>query len=363
MKRRLLLGCLGAFFIFMIAATVISENIYYDSLPVVEARYITEGKLTQSFDLIGNIRYERTENLYTAPFDCKSIVLLSDDNSEIKEGDPLYKVAPEEILRAKRQLELSVLYLETENSGLSPSGNVNGLPKEIQLKYQINEIDISSQKAELSLLEALTQSKGIGYSSHSGQVRYGVSAGNPVSKGQPIAVVAEDTGKRTLNWSMNASDGALFGVGDSVDILADILDKSGDQEIASQKFQTLPITRADFSPASQAYSFQAKFPDDVTLNMKDGTASSLTCKYESKETYPFVIPTEAITFDSNSTGFIYAVQSRKRIYGEEYYLVAVNTEARRSVGKDTALANAFSDTEYVVSSSKFLSNEMVVRKK
>lgn len=364
MKRKLLTGGLAAFFILMIAATVIAENIYYDSLPVVEVGYVTEGPLTRQFELTGHIRYEMKENTYQVPINCSGVSFLAGDDAEVKRGKPVYRVPVDEVLRLQKQVELALYSLEEENRKISPDGNVSGLSEESRLRYGINAIDIDAQRKRLTQLESLARSEGVVFANQDGRIHYAVEEGLPVGEGQTVAIIEEDTGGRVLDWGMAASDGALFGIGDSVELVVNVLEQMDKETTGTeQSLQTLQITDIAFSPESQTYLFKARFSDEVTLGMEDGVAVTLTCKYESSEVYPFVIPTEAVTFSSDSTGTVYILQSRKRVYGEEYYVVASSAIIQRSVGRDTALENAFANTEYVIASDRELHDGMVVRLK
>lgn len=116
---------------------------------------------------------------------------------------------------------------------------------------------------------------------------------------------------------MAASDGALFGIGDSVELVVNILEQMDEETTGTeQSLQTLQITDIAFSSESQTYLFKARFSDEVTLGMEDGVA---------------------VTFSS--------------------------AIIQRSVGRDTALENAFANTEYVIASDRELHDGMVVRLK
>lgn len=361
MKRKVLTGCLISFFIVMIVATIISENIYFDSLPVVRAGAVLPGKLSRQFDLTGHIIYDKREYNYLSPFDCSEIAFLAQDGAVVKEGDPIYRVPEKEALRLKKQLQLELLQLEAENDKLYSDSGDTEWAEESRLSYEINALDIEAYKERLAEVEELIQAEGVICANQSGQIFYTAESGNSAAEGQSIAVVSKDTGKRVLQWEMSAADGALFGTGNSVDISVEVLESVNGQMQAVQSVQKLPISRADFSSESQTYRFEAAFPEGLSLSMQDGVVVSFTCRYESPDTYSFVIPTEAVSFESDSSGTIYLLQSRRRFYGEEYYVVANSAQIQRCVGDDTAIVNAFPNAEYVLSSVEGLSDGTVVR--
>ena len=64
--------------------------------------------------------------------------------------------------------------------------------------------------------------------------------------------------------------------------------------------------------------------------MMNGERATILVDYVSDNEYERVLPIDAVVFDSSGSGFLYQLDTRSRVFGQEYYAVstAVQIEGR-----------------------------------
>lgn len=368
MKKKIWIP-LVIFFSVMAIATVVAENLYYGSLPIVTVGTPTQGTLSISYRSQGNVRYGKQPVSLCAGFDFQDVTLLAEDGGRVEKDDPVYCVPAEEVLLLQKLSEAAILDLEDQNKQISPDGSRSGLSERESLQYEINELRIADLERNAEELELLYENGGIVPAGAKGTVAYTARSGAPVQKGQSIALLTADTARRYVEWQMPAEQGRLFAIGDVVEVILQIItiEPNGEVVTASRDYE-LPIEELTYAEQTQTYSFHAGIPEKTNLSMADGTGVTVICRFESEEQYSYIVPESAVTFERDSSGdtgrgYIYAVQSRQKAYGEEYYVIPFYIEVSRRLGNYVALDSVPNGYTLVMTSTEPLANEMAVKLK
>lgn len=361
MKNKVLTTCLVLFFFVMLILAVVAQNIYYDSLPEVVTGLPREGNLTATYPVTASVVYGRLQYPLHADGDFGTVTLLAQNGVGVDSQTPIYSVPAEEVLLVKKRLEVLVLDIKEQDDAL---GLTSGMSDErSRLLQEIILLQLDDLNRQIEALEYLYDNGGIVYADYEGIINYSVAPNSPVRSGQEVAVVAADTRERFISWQMPAEEGELFAAWDSVDALLTVAEPTmfGTTKDKMSNYPVV-ISVAEYYPQSQTYGFTAKIRTDLELAMEDGARVAVTCKYKSNETYDFIIPTSAITFESETRGQIFLVMSRQRVYGEEYYVVPYSVDALRTLGDSTAVSNIFEDSEIVFASDKALADNVAVKR-
>lgn len=364
MKHKGLKIGLCLFFAVMIVATVAAENIYYDSLPFVTTGEAKKAGLSESFDLVGHVAYGKKKNTLFSEFNFQSVTFLKQDGDTVAEGDGIYSVSPEEVLLLQKTLELEAETLKEANEAISETGDLSYLEKDESLQYEINTLKIKETEKKIARLQELYAAGGVVAAGEAGEIRYLGTSGSAMSAGAPIAEIEGDSGKRWITWQLPAETGVLFGTGDSVETTLSVKERKAAMSVDTvtvSRHVSLTIEEMEFSPENQSYSFKASVPEDLTLDMADGTKLSLVFQYQSEVEYGNVVPTQAVIMDGQNEGYIYVVNSRQMVYGKEYYVTKTHVEIQRSLPTDTALTNLPEDAVFVTSSTKELTDGAAVK--
>ena len=374
MKKNIWTICLAGFFTVIIIATLIGENVYYDSLPSIEKTLPAAAHLTASYSVTASVVYGRQEHMVRADHDFSAITLLLHNGASVWEGLPIYRVSLPELRLAIKTLAASVLALQKQNEELAAL-DAEGTDYTLnELLQEINLLQMELLNEKMENLNILYENDGIAYSDYSGHINYAVIPNAPVSSGQEIATIAVDTGARFITWQMPAAEGehmAIGGlersgtVGGSIEatlLIKQYFDLNGtDVPATMPKDYVMMISQMEFNPQSGVYDFWAPINDKIELMMADGATVEGICRYKSREQYDFVIPTNAIKFDSDMNGTVFVLRKRERIYGEEYYVEQIAVEAERILNHLTALKNASLFYEIVTLSDKPLADKMAVK--
>ncbi|MCL2050244.1 MAG: hypothetical protein FWG91_00730 [Lachnospiraceae bacterium] len=359
MNKKIITGCLIVFFILMLVAGIVAENIYYDSLPEVIIGSASNEHLQALYPARASIIYERQKYPLYIDWDFTSITPLQKNGASIEEGMPIYSVKKTEVELMKNRLELIAFDLKAQNDELL---NENMPSERINLRRKINQMEIEELENEIAALKVLFENDGIIYSPHEGIITFFVAGDTPVRSGKEIAVIEKDTGMRFLNWQMPAEEGHLFGVGNAIEttLISSEMAWYGTLE-DKEETHTLYIGNIEYFPQTRIYDFTAEIRDTILLNMKDGAQTTIYCRYISEKSYDNVIPTGAIVFESETRGFVFALGSRQRIYGQEYFVTPYAVEIINSLEDKTAITSILGDQEIVLASDKPLAADKAVK--
>lgn len=349
MKHRGLKIGLVVFFAAMVVATVVAENIYYESLPFVTTGQGKSESLTESMDLSAHIAYGRKEIVLTSPCSFSSLKPLWENGEEAQGG--IFSVPLKELLVEQKKLEL-----ERENLKSLMGGE--GLQEEI---YTL-QLEILEEKIEE--LKAIYAEKGLIATNESGRIEYLVKEGEPVTAGRPLAKISLDTGERYISVQLPAETGTLLGVGDKVDTKVSAKERKNAMsvdDVAVTKQLSLEIAEAKFLPELQVYNIKAILPKDINLDMEEGTKLSVLFNYKSEVSYNSVVPTSAILFESDSQGYVYLINERQRVYGKEYFVKKTPVNIQKTLPTNTALTNLPKDAKLVIRSTGELQDGAAVK--
>ncbi len=351
--KKISLLCLGLFFAAMAIATVVAENVYYASLPAVATEPVVQDQMRVACHAKGTIGFEKETAYCYSPAEFASVELLAESGTAVLRGDALYQFPVNEVLQEKYRLELMALRLEEENRGY-------GDTKEGQLQRKINDLELEELRDGLDKMEALLENEGVVTARQEGTFTASVPNHSSLWSGQEIGAIASDTGRAFIDWELPEEEGKLFHVGDEVSAVITIKEIKGEELEERDVTYRLRIARAQWD--GQGYRFRAGIGDDVMLAMEEGAGTTVNCSYTTRESYEYVVPLNAISFqmDGNS-GMVYVLGKRERMYGEEYYVTPYPVEVEYRMGNYAALRNFSGDGEVVTYSTLPLQGEMAVK--
>ncbi len=345
--------CLGIFFAVMAIATVVAENVYYAGLPSVMTAPVGRDRLRMTARAHGSIGFDKETEELTSPANFTAMELLAEHGAQVKAGEKLYRFSVKEVLQEKIRLEYAASQLEKQNLSLKSTGE-DGMQKEI------NELELEELRGRIASLESLAQKEGVVSADRAGIFYAAVPAHTPLYFGQKTGKIVRNTGRAFFDWQMPAEEGRLFHVGNEVGttvIVREIVDgKQTEKEIPCQ------ARIGERWREGQDYCFRAWLGSDVALGMEEGDGVTVACHYTSPESYAYVVPLSAVSFDGDgSSGRVYVLGTRERMYGEEYYVAPCQVEVEYRVGNYAALRNFDGDGEVVTFSTLPLEADMAVR--
>lgn len=354
-RQKISIICLVLFFLFMAVAAVIAENVYYDSLPVVSVGTPKEDHLKANYTVDGEIAYQKEDRKYFSEGDFRAVELLAEEGEQVTAGQELYRLDPDEVLLAQKKLELAVLQLEQETNSL-------GTDAVSRLKSEVNRLEIDRMNTQIQELESLYEKEGVVTAEKEGVVSYSAVNHSPVTAGQEIASVSCHTGNSFLSWQMPVEEGKNFFIGDEVNTTIAVEEITGEEVVEKNIPYQTKISQIEPLPQGQGYLFRARIEEERALSMEEGERVTLSCQTVSKESYPYVVPLSAIAFDENGTsGTVYIVKTRQRVFGEESYVIPYQVEVEYMLGNQAALMN-FVEEEQIVTYSKVpLAENMAVK--
>ena len=345
--------CLGIFFAMMVIASVAAENVYYAGLSSVVTTKVVRDRLRMTSHAHGSIGFEKETKKYLAPADLDSVELLADNGAQVMPGEKLYRFSTKEILEAKIRLELAALQLEKQNRML-------GNTKEEDLQREINDLELKELQGRIASLEALAEKEGVVSADRGGVFHALVSNRAPLFWEQEIGEIVSNTGRAFFGWQMPAEEGKFFHVGNEVSTAITIKEIVDEKQVESDCPYQARIAESWREGAD--YCFKAWIGDDVTLGMEEGDSVTVTCNYTSPESYAYVVPLSAVSFDKDGkSGRVYVLGTRMRMYGEEHYVAPYQVEVEYQVGNYAALRNFNADGEVVTFSTLPLAADMAVR--
>lgn len=261
-----------------------------------------------------------------------------------------------EVLQEKYRLELMALRLEEENRGY-------GDTEAGQLQRKINDLELEKLRDGLEKIEALLENEGVVTAKQEGTFTASVPNHSSLWSGQEIGAITSDTGRAFIDWELSGEEGKLLHVGDEVS--ARIVIKETEEKWEGKPEERDTVYRTKIARAQwdgQGYRFLAWIGDDVVLGMEEGAGTTVNCSYASRESYDYVVPLNAISFqmDGNS-GTVYVLGKRERMYGEEYYVTPYPVEVEYRVGNYAALRNFSADGDVVAYTTLPLQGEMAVK--
>lgn len=351
--KKIGLLCLGLFFAAMVIATVVAENVYYASLPAVATEPVVQDQIRVACHANGTIGYEKETAYCYSPAEFASVELLAESGTLVLQGDALYQFPVNEILQEKYRLELMALRLEEENRGY-------GDTEEGQLQRKINDLELEGLRDGLEKMEILLENDGVVAAQQEGMFIVSVQNHSSLWSGQEIGAITSNTGRAFIDWELPEEEGKLFHVGEEVNAVITIKEiKGAEQEERDAVYRTR-IAQAQWD--GQRYHFRAGIGDDVMLEMEEGAGTTVNCSYTSRETYNYVVPLNAISFQSDGkSGTLYVLGKRERMYGEEYYVTPYPVDVEYRIGNYAVLRNFRGDGEIVTYSTLPLQGEMAVK--
>ena len=360
MKKKILTICLFLFFGLILAAGLAAENIHYNSLPQVYLALPEKDiHLRGLFPAQAVISYHRAPHSLHAGYEFSSLTLLTENGAKVDTETPIYSVPLEEIRHKKNILELKILDLKEQNEEIELDQTISEDRK--KLRTEINLYEINELTNQVIILQTLEDNGGLVYSEYEGIINFSVAQGAFVRSGQEVAVVLVDTGIRNVRWQMSGEEGHLFRIGDGVEMMLTVTIEWFGLERSIEEKYTLNIGKIEYFPQSRVYDFTAQVRDSINLDMADGAKLTVYCRYLSAVEYGCVVPTEVITFESETRGYVYVVRERQRIYGTEYYVRPYAVEVLRSLSGLSALTNKYFEMEMVISSDQPLADGSIVR--
>ena len=321
-----LAAVLVVFFLVAAVCTGISQNRYYNSLPLVSVQEAAPGNLREHFETEAVVEFDYLQNDIKAPCMLSNIEILVSPGETVEAGDPIFQVSPDNFYVYERQLRLEILEYERE------SASSDGTEEE-RLRAEIAAYHLAETQQELVNLETILQNDGIITASSAGTVTNCISNGSTAAQGQTIVQMRTYGETATLIWSWPEESADYFEPGDTVSVPLTIWSDQADPPITKRAYFDLAINRKYYSGTENAARFEVELTPELLggpLAMMNGERATILVDYVSDNEYERVLPIDAVVFDSSGSGFLYQLDTRSRVFGQEYYAVptAVQIEGR-----------------------------------
>ena len=295
MKKRY--GVLLAVFLLILAVcTYASNQIYRNSLPVVQTVETIETRLNYLWELSGTLHYEDKE-AYSVPVPVSVAKWAVQAGDRVSSGEPLLQVDAQ-------QLHIHWLQCKIDEEALEAK-----IKKSESFAKELLELQLTELQEAIGFVESLIEADGWVTADTDGIVLHLHSA-QQAAAGVPLVTVGPDSGKKTIQFLLTQEQTGYCESGTELDVTLLCNGKSAEVQLA--------VDRMIYS--AERKGFLCTVSTDMAVDMMEGQETSAVLAAESIF-YHYVIPTEAIISNNNGNASFYVLRQRETIMGTEYYAV------------------------------------------
>ncbi len=314
-----LAAALLAFFLVAAVCTGISQNKYYESLPLVSVQEAVPGNLREHLETEARVELDYVESDLKAPCALSGVEILVSQGETVEAGEPVFRVSPDDFYIYERQLRLEILEYERQVASSDET-------EEGRLRAEIAAHQLEQSQKKLTDLEMILQNDGTVTAPSDGTVISCISNGSAAAQGQAVVQMRSYGETAVLCWSLPDDQAAYFAPGDTVSAPLTVWSDQADVPIAKRSYFDLTISRKYYKETENMVRFETELTPELlggALAMMNGERVTLLADYVSENEYQRILPLDAVVFDSEGSGFLYQLDTRSRVFGQEYYAVPI----------------------------------------
>lgn len=299
--------------------TVISAKNYTENMAVVALTSTAPNSIREELIVQGGLYYSQTVNV-VVPEGCFVEGVFVEKGDHIANGSPLIQL---------KEADLQIIYLQKQSQ-----------KKELLITHKNDDIEeklaywqLQVLEEELEFLKQLIDNKGIIYSTSDGYViSQEYKEGIQTTSSSYLELGLADGGCY-LEWAVEPQDYRSY---------------TGTAFIHGEE------KRLEWTPPvfeNGIYVYRTELPE--ITECIHGEWIQIQLSYVSEE-YRAVIPKSCIWYDTDGATYVYEVSTRKRNFGEEFYVVKVGVTIEEQDEVNVAVKSPL--TDIVLRSSKPLSD-------
>lgn len=303
-------------FIVLIVLTIFSSTVNKLLLPVVNSVTITGGNINYVNTFTGNFEMvkKQTQIISTDSWNISEVFVAN--GQKIIKGDKLFRINT-----SSYQLQLYQLDTQIQEK----TNNLNAIAWTGGDKL-VKEREIEALKLEASQIRTLFPPNGIIYAEQNGTIKFNENT-RAVTAHSIIAVI-EDEAAFNLSIEVAPEDILSIMKASSIEYTFKHALNMGASE---NKTFNLTFANQEYNKATKKYTVQFDVSESKfnSNDMIDGLPFEIKVKSQS-ETFQALVPNSCIGTDANNDNFVYVIQTRNSIWGNESYLQKRKVEILQS---------------------------------
>ncbi|MHB1154614.1 MAG: efflux RND transporter periplasmic adaptor subunit [Eubacteriales bacterium] len=310
----------------LVICTFLSRTVMTSGQPSVQAVIPSREAIYTTREITGEVNYEHTQQfIYDMPFTVMEVFISSGDT--VAEDTVLMEVDSRELALELKRKDLKVKQIQNriENTDTADTASLDILRLELEIA-----------ETELSLFKEKYPTDGKIHAAFAGTV-YNINAakGESIPSNVVLASIYDGSSNANVIFYLPEEDAKYFGEGDSAILhLSEVYFSGSDStEIGVERNST--IISKQFILKDDLYKFSVPAENENVWHGQQLRAEII----HKSSMYDKVIPSQALNREPDGSVYIFTINPRQGIWGEEYYTGTVNVNVLYDDGVNAAVSD------------------------
>jgi len=331
--------------VILVGCTFLSKSVYRANLPRVRtARASIQSELSVSVKTEGIITRETEE--MTMPAGAKITAVLKEEGNRVDAGDPVFEVDAREFLLEIQRREMNIAALENALDSWMTEFN-----------REQTEAQLEMARTELEMYKESVPWEGVVCADAAGTIlQMNGEVGDTLPAGAVYCTVMKEEAPWEAEFVLTEEEARGYKEGCEVQLTYYAVMLEGDGTESKQRTANTAISSMKYENGYVVF----RAPFEETNGLQIGQSVSVTAVLSSR-VYPCVVPLAAVYEDAGGSHYLYMVNTRDGLFGEEQYAEKVTVEVLEENSFYAALDQGmFAGRDIIVSATRALEDGKVV---